>query len=115
MSLTHIRLGVRIAAAFIGLMSFAYGGSAVAHGHTGDEFVMRGLTFVLIISGIWVITEAIVGGFEEIARRTQERYDRLEQLQPTALAIAGQTVCETLRIMHEQAVEDSENVRVLHR
>jgi len=110
-----MRFGVRIGAGAIGALAFAYGGSAVQQGHTDDAFIMRGLTFVLIVAGIWIITETIVGGFEEIARRTQARYDRLEQLQPNAYAIAGQAVCETLRIMHEQAAEESENVRVLHR
>jgi len=111
----RIRFGVRVGAGCFGVTAAGYGGYAVRHGHTDDAFIMRGLTLVLIITGIWVITEAIVGGFEEIGRRTQERYDRLEQLQPNAYAIAGQAVCETLRIMHEQAAEESENVRVLHR
>ena len=115
MSLTHIRLGVRIVAGCVGALSFAYGGSSVAHGHTEDAFIMRGLTFVMIVAGIWVITEAIVGGFDEIARRTQARYDRLEQLQPNAYAIAGQAVRETLRILHEQAAEDSPKVTVMRR
>lgn len=120
MTLCRIRLWVRAAAGTIGLVAAAYGGSAVQSAVQSDReldgsLVRWSVTSLMILGGIWIIVEAVIAGFEEIRARTQERYDRLEQQQPDAYAIAGQAVCETLRVLQEQAAEDSAKVRIIHR
>lgn len=119
-TLCRIRLWVRAAAGTIGLVAAAYGGSAVQSAVQSDReldgsLVRWSVTSLMILGGIWIIVEAVIAGFEEIRARTQERYDRLEQQQPDAYAIAGQAVCETLRVLQEQAAEDSAKVRVIYR
>lgn len=119
-TLCRIRLWVRITAGSIGLVAAAYGASAVQSAAEGDRdldgnLIRWSVTSLMILGGIWIIVEAVIAGFEEIRQRTQERYDRLEQQQPDAYAIAGQAVCETLRVLQEQAAEDSTKVRMIHR
>jgi hypothetical protein len=105
---------VRVGGAVIGAVVLAYGGSSVQRGHTDDVHVTRWLTLVLIVTGIWVLTEAIVGGFEQVARMTRERYDQLEQAAPNAYAIAAHAACETHRLLVAREAEDSPKVRMLH-
>ena len=95
MSLVRIRLGVRIAAGVIGVLALATAGCSIqlAAQHRGpvdDAVVFRGLALVVIVAGVWVIVEVVVGGFEQIARTTRERYERLQSEAPDAYAIAGQ-------------------------
>lgn len=120
MSLRRIRCGVRVAAGIIGLVAGAYGASAVQtalqdDGDLDGAAVTRDLVLVMVVAATWVVVEAIVGGFEEIARRTQERYDELEKRQPDAYSIAAQACCETYRLLTEQAATESDKVRILHR
>jgi hypothetical protein len=100
MSPKHIRCGVRAAAAVIGIVAASVGGYAVSYDQATFAGVMEGLTFVLLVAGIWAIVEVIVGGFER---------------QPSAYAVAAQTVCETFRVLDEQAAEDSPKVRLMRR
>lgn len=120
MTLGRIRCGVRIAAGVICVPATLYSVAAAVAARRDDvdldgASVMRGILLAVFVAGVWVITEAIVGGFEQVQRTTRERYERLQAEAPTAYAIAAQAVCETYRKLQEQAAEESPKVRVMHR
>ena len=115
MSLVRIRFGVRCAAAVIIVVTLSVGGYAVRVAHADVGSMIDRFTFVAVIAFGWILVEVVVGGFEQVARTTRERYEKLQAEAPDAYAIAGQAVCETLRVISEKAVEDSPNVSVLHR
>ena len=81
MSLTHLRCGVRAVAGTVGVASLITGGYALSNGHANFADVMEGLTFILLVAGVWVLVEGVVGGFI-----------RLEARQASACAVAAQTV-----------------------
>jgi hypothetical protein len=108
---SRLRCGVRVAAATIGLIAAGYGGYVLDRGGSQFTEVMEGLTFILVVAGIWVIVEAIVGGFEQVRKTTQDRYDQLEAKHASACAIAAQTV---LAIAREREQQDGAEAEVRH-
>lgn len=120
MSLKGIRRGVQIAAGTIAVVTVAYAASVIQaaaehHGDIDGPAFRWGMTTLIILGGVWIITEVIVSGFEQVQRTTRERYDKLQAEQPNAYAVAGQVVCEVLRVLEERAAEDSPKVRLIRR
>jgi hypothetical protein len=111
-SLDRIRFGVRLAAGFIVGSAAVAGGYSISVDHADVGTVLDGVAVVAVIVGIWVLTEAVVGGFEMMARVTQERYEHLMQQGLNPYAIAAQVV---LAVESAKCAEDSDKVRVLHR
>lgn len=113
----HLRCGVRVAAGVIGLVCFGYGCYSVKLGDPQFAEVMEGLTFILLLAIGWVVVEAVIGGFEQLQRASQTRYELLAAAQPNACAVAAQTVVEMERkrlLALEQDAADGAGGKVTH-